>query len=422
MEISICFSWYLRNATGEHLKGLALNNHIIVQIHLTDIETHTQQIFTSINYISRVWSLSKRDPLAFVVPHRMIYEQNGVEKFRPPVYRRAQLAKPNQNVGGDEELKTIKKEILEETGFSVSNVEKIGSWVNSVGLLGNTTTLFYSRVTEKDRVSKGGGRSDEGEMIDVVEISLSEVKDYIESAKVTPVQLLTLKQGFVEGTKGIVLELCEGIVDDESLSLEETMRKEILEETGHAVHGPLEKIATWLDNVGHSGTWRTLFYIEVTNDDKISRGGGCATEGELIDVIELTPQEVKDRLDDPESVDLSVSFAYYWFMANNTGSLNLKKNMSKLTSEERDSLLKPLLTKKSWKMVENRDAIYKEFLFKDFNEAFGFMTRVALKADAMNHHPEWFNVYNKVQVTLSTHDVGGLSERDVKLASFMESL
>ncbi|XP_040575099.1 uridine diphosphate glucose pyrophosphatase NUDT14 isoform X2 [Lepeophtheirus salmonis] len=124
------------------------------------------------------------------------------------------------------------------------------------------------------------------------------------------------KQGFVEGTKGIVLELCEGIVDDESLSLEETMRKEILEETGHAVHGPLEKIATWLDNVGHSGTWRTLFYIEVTNDDKISRGGGCATEGELIDVIELTPQEVKDRLDDPESVDLSVSFAYYWFMAN----------------------------------------------------------------------------------------------------------
>nr|XP_040575102.1 putative pterin-4-alpha-carbinolamine dehydratase [Lepeophtheirus salmonis] len=107
---------------------------------------------------------------------------------------------------------------------------------------------------------------------------------------------------------------------------------------------------------------------------------------------------------------------------HSTGSLNLKKNMSKLTSEERDSLLKPLLTKKSWKMVENRDAIYKEFLFKDFNEAFGFMTRVALKADAMNHHPEWFNVYNKVQVTLSTHDVGGLSERDVKLASFMESL
>uniref|UniRef100_A0A0K2UB50 Nudix hydrolase domain-containing protein n=1 Tax=Lepeophtheirus salmonis TaxID=72036 RepID=A0A0K2UB50_LEPSM len=173
----------------------------------------------------------------FVVPHRMIYEQNGVEKvwdlvdshdsvgaiiynatsnklvfvsqFRPPVYRRAQLAKPNQNVGGDEGIvleicmgivdnkslsteETIKKEILEETGFSVSNVEKIGSWVNSVGLLGNTTTLFYSRVTEKDRVSKGGGRSDEGEMIDVVEISLSEVKDYIESAKVTPVRTTTI--------------------------------------------------------------------------------------------------------------------------------------------------------------------------------------------------------------------------------------
>lgn len=69
-----------------------------------------------------------------------------------------------------------------------------------------------------------------------------------------------------------------------------------------------------------------------------------------------------------------------------------------------------------------RDAIYKEFLFQDFNEAFGFMTRVALLADKMDHHPEWFNVYNKVQVTMSTHDCGGLSAKDVKVASFMEGL
>ena len=71
-------------------------------------------------------------------------------------------------------------------------------------------------------------------------------------------------------------------------------------------------------------------------------------------------------------------------------------------------------------MVEGRDAIKKQFLFKDFNEAFGFMTRVALKADKMNHHPEWFNVYNRVEVTLSTHDCQGLSERDIKLATFIE--
>ncbi len=67
-----------------------------------------------------------------------------------------------------------------------------------------------------------------------------------------------------------------------------------------------------------------------------------------------------------------------------------------------------------------RDAIAKKFSFKDFNEAFGFMTRVALKADKMDHHPEWFNVYNRVEITLSTHDCGGLSERDLKLANFID--
>ncbi|GFT15908.1 probable pterin-4-alpha-carbinolamine dehydratase [Nephila pilipes] len=71
-------------------------------------------------------------------------------------------------------------------------------------------------------------------------------------------------------------------------------------------------------------------------------------------------------------------------------------------------------------MVKDRDAIYKEFLFKNFNEAFGFMSRISMQAEKMDHHPEWFNVYNKVQITLSSHDVSGLSERDVKLASFIE--
>ena len=71
-------------------------------------------------------------------------------------------------------------------------------------------------------------------------------------------------------------------------------------------------------------------------------------------------------------------------------------------------------------MVEGRDAIQKTFQFRDFDEAFGFMTRVALKADKMNHHPEWFNVYNKVDVTLSTHDCQGLSQRDITLATFID--
>lgn len=72
-------------------------------------------------------------------------------------------------------------------------------------------------------------------------------------------------------------------------------------------------------------------------------------------------------------------------------------------------------------MVDGRDAIEKKFQFKDFNEAFGFMSRVALKAEKMDHHPEWFNVYNKVDITLSTHDCGGLSQKDVTLAKFIET-
>ncbi|XP_043595769.1 probable pterin-4-alpha-carbinolamine dehydratase isoform X2 [Bombus pyrosoma] len=98
----------------------------------------------------------------------------------------------------------------------------------------------------------------------------------------------------------------------------------------------------------------------------------------------------------------------------------LKKNkMGKLTQEEREKDLKPLLSN-GWSVQQNRDAIYKEFLFKNFNQAFGFMTKVALQAEKMDHHPEWFNVYNKVNITLSSHDVNGLSQRDVKLASFID--
>lgn len=69
-----------------------------------------------------------------------------------------------------------------------------------------------------------------------------------------------------------------------------------------------------------------------------------------------------------------------------------------------------------------RDAIAKTFRFKDFNQAFGFMTRVAIRADQLDHHPEWFNVYNRVEVVLTTHDADGVTELDVTLAGFMDEI
>src|ERR1700754_5087736 len=74
-----------------------------------------------------------------------------------------------------------------------------------------------------------------------------------------------------------------------------------------------------------------------------------------------------------------------------------------------------------WKDVAGRDAIQRTFTFPDFNAAFGFMSRVALMAEKTDHHPEWFNVYNRVEITLSTHDAGGVSERDVALAKFIDA-
>jgi 4a-hydroxytetrahydrobiopterin dehydratase len=77
---------------------------------------------------------------------------------------------------------------------------------------------------------------------------------------------------------------------------------------------------------------------------------------------------------------------------------------------------------KGWQEVKGRDAIAKRFVFKDFNEAFGFMTRVALAAERMDHHPEWFNVYKTVDVTLATHDAGGVTEKDIALARIMDAV
>ena len=79
------------------------------------------------------------------------------------------------------------------------------------------------------------------------------------------------------------------------------------------------------------------------------------------------------------------------------------------------------LVKENWKILSERDAISKTYKFKNFNEAFSFMTSVAMFAEKINHHPEWFNVYSRVDVVLTTHDLNGVSELDIKLAEHMDS-
>jgi 4a-hydroxytetrahydrobiopterin dehydratase len=91
--------------------------------------------------------------------------------------------------------------------------------------------------------------------------------------------------------------------------------------------------------------------------------------------------------------------------------------VAKLQGAARDAGLKSL---SGWAEIEGRDAIGKSFKFTDFNQAWGFMTRVALAAEKLDHHPEWFNVYNRVDIVLSTHDAGGLSDRDITLAKLID--
>ena len=91
--------------------------------------------------------------------------------------------------------------------------------------------------------------------------------------------------------------------------------------------------------------------------------------------------------------------------------------MPKLTDEDRSALLPAL---EGWALVEGRDAIRKTFVFGDFSEAFGFMTRVAMQAEKRNHHPEWSNTYQKVEVTLTSHSAKGLTRSDIELAQDMD--
>ncbi len=93
--------------------------------------------------------------------------------------------------------------------------------------------------------------------------------------------------------------------------------------------------------------------------------------------------------------------------------------VEKLASEARKAALASL---SGWSEVSGRDAISRTFTFKNFNEAFGFMTRVALVAEKNDHHPEWRNVYKTVEVVLSTHDAGGVTQRDIALAEAMNKI
>lgn len=91
----------------------------------------------------------------------------------------------------------------------------------------------------------------------------------------------------------------------------------------------------------------------------------------------------------------------------------------RLSGTARETALAPLLVA-GWQMVEGRDAITKTYKFSDFAAAFGFMARIAIQADKLDHHPEWSNVYNRVTVLLTTHDADGLTALDVTLAERME--
>ena len=91
--------------------------------------------------------------------------------------------------------------------------------------------------------------------------------------------------------------------------------------------------------------------------------------------------------------------------------------LEKLSDEQ---ILNEIKKLDGWKVTNEK--LHKEFIFDDFNQAFGFMTKAVIHIEKMNHHPEWFNVYNKLTVDLTTHDAGGITQNDIKLASILNSL
>lgn len=111
------------------------------------------------------------------------------------------------------------------------------------------------------------------------------------------------------------------------------------------------------------------------------------------------------------------SFQTYLVILKGKSMTDDRPMSPKLDAEARREALSALAL---WAQTEGRDAIRREIRFANFNRAFAFMTRVAMKAEKMDHHPEWANVYNRVDITLTSHDCGGLSDRDIELAKFMD--
>jgi 4a-hydroxytetrahydrobiopterin dehydratase len=104
-----------------------------------------------------------------------------------------------------------------------------------------------------------------------------------------------------------------------------------------------------------------------------------------------------------------------------SGPAAMADSPARLTGPSRDAALAPLLAA-GWSVTPGRDAITRSFRFQDFSQAWGFMSRVALMAERLDHHPEWSNVHRRVEVTLTTHDAGGLTALDITLAEAMERL
>uniref|UniRef100_A0A8C5QGL3 4a-hydroxytetrahydrobiopterin dehydratase n=2 Tax=Leptobrachium leishanense TaxID=445787 RepID=A0A8C5QGL3_9ANUR len=170
--------------------------------------------------------------------------------------------------------------------------------------------------------------------------------------------------------------------------------------------------------------------------EKAKQSEGCNAHQNLLDLVKdsADPQPSSSqstetpKTEESNTTDSSKPLKVVCEERNITGLENFTLQILNVTQTSQGHMLTPEertqaiqeLNSAGWTQIPERDAIYKEYIFRNFNQAFGFMTRVALQAEKMNHHPEWFNVYNKVQITLTTHDCRSLTKKDVKLAQFIE--
>ena len=167
----------------------------------------------------------------------------------------------------------------------------------------------------------------------------------------------------------------------------------------------LRRGASWFSSFGRENNKGTKLFQISGHVDK-----PCVVE----EAMSIPFDELIEKLAGPDVASLC------WHLPAGIIDRSAMPKVERLTGQARAAALAEL---DGWAQDDgDRDAIHKLFRFKDFNAAFGFMARVALKAEAMNHHPEWSNVYNRVEITLTTHDCGGLSDLDVTLARRIDKL